>query len=552
MPIFSTRCAAHGLILFMPSLVFADQLQAAQLTVNTLDDVVINDGQCSLREAIEAANTDADFSDCVGDGAYGSDRIEFSVAGTIAISPELDITDSLTIDGTNQIALDGGDTNRIFSGQGEGLELRLSGLEMINGFDEQSTGGGCIRMFGSGVLLEIQDSRFQFCRVINTGISASFGGAITIGRSPGIEPLQTADPGNRGGQQPSRLDIARTAFLNNRAESDLNQAAGGAIQAGPDPMEIRIEDARFLANFAQSFDPRGRPAAGGGLFVDEAINLFINRTEWSFNGAVSTASDSFGGGISIETQTGPALIQNSTISQNQAFSAGTDSEARGGGLYARITSQDDVLSLNNNTIVRNRTRAGSGAQARSGGIEIAAGLSNLANTILANNVAVDESDPDNPVPSDCLPDSLLQSLGYNLIKTNCGLSAAPGDQFGVDPMLDELAENGGPIEGMLSHLPRVNSPALDAGNPAPVQQFQPVGEVRACQPVDQRLLPRPVDAIGGPICDVGAIEVQGGQIEPAVPVPGFSRWGLIVLTIMLLLVLIGHQRKDDWQRTRQS
>ncbi len=45
---------------------------AAQLTVNNLDDVVATDGQCTLREGVEVANTDADFSDCEATGVDGA------------------------------------------------------------------------------------------------------------------------------------------------------------------------------------------------------------------------------------------------------------------------------------------------------------------------------------------------------------------------------------------------------------------------------------------------------------------------------------------------
>src|SRR5262245_22544838 len=55
---------------------------AATLTVNTLnDDTIAGDGACTLREAMVAANGDADFQDCIGSGPYGADAITFSVSG---------------------------------------------------------------------------------------------------------------------------------------------------------------------------------------------------------------------------------------------------------------------------------------------------------------------------------------------------------------------------------------------------------------------------------------------------------------------------------------
>jgi len=72
MPIFSIPTAAIGLRLLMLSFFVTGNGLAAQLTVNNLDDVVATDGQCTLREGVEVANTDADFSDCEATGVDGA------------------------------------------------------------------------------------------------------------------------------------------------------------------------------------------------------------------------------------------------------------------------------------------------------------------------------------------------------------------------------------------------------------------------------------------------------------------------------------------------
>lgn len=63
----------------------AFSLQAATITVNSLGDSAANDGACTLREAIIAANTDASSGAMAGECAAGSgsDAISFSVAGVI-------------------------------------------------------------------------------------------------------------------------------------------------------------------------------------------------------------------------------------------------------------------------------------------------------------------------------------------------------------------------------------------------------------------------------------------------------------------------------------
>jgi CSLREA domain-containing protein len=55
---------------------------AATLTPDTTADEFdpVADGDCSLREAVESANRDADFGGCLGVGAYGDDVIVLAAA----------------------------------------------------------------------------------------------------------------------------------------------------------------------------------------------------------------------------------------------------------------------------------------------------------------------------------------------------------------------------------------------------------------------------------------------------------------------------------------
>jgi CSLREA domain-containing protein len=76
--------------------------QAASITVNSLADTTATDGACTLREAINNANSNSDTTggDCTA-GESGGDVIGFSVSGVITITGgALTITDdSTTIDG---------------------------------------------------------------------------------------------------------------------------------------------------------------------------------------------------------------------------------------------------------------------------------------------------------------------------------------------------------------------------------------------------------------------------------------------------------------------
>src|SRR5687767_1516810 len=78
----------------------ASPAMAAAITVNTLADTEADDGTCSLREALVAANTDAASGASVGECGAGSgtDTITFGVSGTIVLTfPLPGITTDLSI-----------------------------------------------------------------------------------------------------------------------------------------------------------------------------------------------------------------------------------------------------------------------------------------------------------------------------------------------------------------------------------------------------------------------------------------------------------------------
>src|ERR1051325_306030 len=79
----------------------------ATITVNSLgDDATAGDGNCTLREAMNNANDNADTTsgDCVA--GVADDTIDFSVSGTITLGSSLpDIGGDLTISGPGAVNL---------------------------------------------------------------------------------------------------------------------------------------------------------------------------------------------------------------------------------------------------------------------------------------------------------------------------------------------------------------------------------------------------------------------------------------------------------------
>src|SRR5207244_66504 len=79
--------------------------EAASLVVNTLADELNSNGNCSLREAITAANTNVAVDVCSAGSATAGDTITFSVSGTIvlgAMLPAIADVAGLTINGAGQ------------------------------------------------------------------------------------------------------------------------------------------------------------------------------------------------------------------------------------------------------------------------------------------------------------------------------------------------------------------------------------------------------------------------------------------------------------------
>ncbi len=190
------------------------------------------------------------------------------------------------------------------------------------------------------------------------------------------------------------------------------------------------------------------------------------------------------GGALAYSNGGPAShIRNTTFS-------GNSSKADGGAIF----NNQGELVLNNITIAQNVADSDQGEPGDTdsgdgGGMfnnDASAATTRLRNTIIADNQA-----PGNDV--DCF--GTLTSEGFNLIEdvsSGCTFTETSGDITGEDPLLVDLADNGGPT---LTHALQAASPALDQGSCTDTD----ANDITE----DQRGSERPADA-----CDIGAIEVS--------------------------------------------
>src|SRR5215211_1125086 len=105
----TSKALAFGLVATLTILIMllvAKPAQAATITVNTNADDSIANNNCTLREAITAANTNAAVDQCAAAESLVTDTIRFGIStGVQTISPSSalpTISNPLTIDGTTQ------------------------------------------------------------------------------------------------------------------------------------------------------------------------------------------------------------------------------------------------------------------------------------------------------------------------------------------------------------------------------------------------------------------------------------------------------------------
>lgn len=221
------------------------------------------------------------------------------------------------------------------------------------------------------------------------------------------------------------LTVTASVITGNTATS------GGGIAAGS---SLSLLSTTLANNTASSY--------GGGIFADSSsVALLVE------NSTIAGNTANRGGGMSLNGLSGSgATVRDSTISGNTG-------NLNGGA----IQSSNSPLTIQNSTISDNRALAGAG-----GGIIQNGGTVTLASTIVANNTATVLSSDD------------LSRSGGTLHASNSLIELTPpagtfngtntANIFGMDPLLDPLASNGGLTQ---THALLFGSPARDTGsNPA--------------------------------------------------------------------------------------
>ncbi len=519
-------------------------LSGTTYLVDSLGDDVAADGLVTLREALEAANTNQAVFDAPAGSATAADIITFDPALTaagaaeIATTAELVIADDVEIRGPGHdlLTLDGGLAHRVLRIEA-GVNAVLSSFTIARGYASGSDGGAGLYSAGDAVLEDmavVDNTGNELGHVVHprfwpwgAGIYSAEGAALTVaGSTVARNEGYLGAAIYHGGTAP--LTILDCDIHDNVAGRTNGGAmiysVGALVVEGStiDDADIRsLADATIVQSTLQSqsswwhqLDVQGNltitdstlrgvdAVADGVLTVDHAA-FFDNGTAITARGAsaILTHSTILGAAVGIENSTtlvvADTLIANSleqglintadaTLINTQLAYNGTTRPAPYGGGIAN-TAETATLTLTQCTVMGNVATVGGG------GIHVAAGAVELFNTVVADNTAGGTgADILGPVAATSSHSLVGSGDGMTGIADGVNGNQVGTDTWPIDPRMTLVLTDGVPVL-----YPRADSPVIDAGDDA-------LAVDAGGTPLATDLAGRP--RIAGAAVDIGAIE----------------------------------------------
>jgi CSLREA domain-containing protein len=462
----------------------APRIQGVTIAVTTHADELNADGACSLREAIQAANSDTPVDACPA--GSGADTIVLA-AGLYALSlagadedqnqtGDLDLAGALTIRG-----VDYGNTVVDAAGLGDramqildGANVTLQGLSIARAGDSANT-----QLDGGGILIGAATVILRRVEIVSTAAGRNGGGIYNAGGQLSIVEslvsgstagVLSSSAGSGGGiYNAGGLIALDKSIVNDNIARDGD--GGGIYSTG----QIRVNNSWIHDN---STNANGAGIYSNATAVITGTVLDSNRTSGHggniYSGALDEASSltlvsselrlgqgDQGGGIYNQ---GALQVLSSSFAFNHATS--------GSALYSAALTQTG--ELRNATIVSNTLETAASAALHNAGTAVIT----LYNTLLGQN----DTHPN------CAGTGPIVSGGHNLdFGAGCGFQAS-GD-ITSDPKLGPLpAASSSPSTFPVG----IGSPAVNSGDNA------------TCAPLDLYQQPRP----HGINCDIGAFEMN--------------------------------------------
>ncbi|MFK8115005.1 MAG: choice-of-anchor Q domain-containing protein, partial [Rubripirellula sp.] len=305
-------------------------------TVTDLSDVVAVDGQVTLREAIQAAATNAPVNEAIAGDSIGLDQIRFAdelfengpqvfriegAIGPLRAMGELAIIGpGVDENGDWLLALDAFVGTQVIVAEGD---ISVSGVQL-----QRANGSALLSLSGDVI---VENTRFF------SNFTEHNGGAI----------VHNGDI----------LTVRDSVFVSNRATGD-----GGAIWSSG---EIVIQNSEFRDSFSA--------ANGGAIASSDSLTVF---------GSTFVGNDASGDGGAIHATFTQTLASDQARVFASSFSNNT-SEGSGGAIFSRFSSNAEfALEVGNSVFDRNVAGVNGGA------ISNQDGTASIRETTLSNNVAM--------------------------------------------------------------------------------------------------------------------------------------------------------------------
>jgi hypothetical protein len=351
--------------------------------------------------------------------------------------------------------------NRIFTHHGSGT-LFLQSLRVTSGYVDVPTGnafGGCVYSNGK---VQMYAATADACSAV-TSIGQAEGGAVFA---------------------QGAVQLISSTVSNNVTDGGTGAAYGGGIRAGngfiATQSSITGNSARNTVGGQPLHDAAGGVMAYGYVQMEYSV-VADNRATANAGGMVLNGSHASSAHV--------ATIANSTVSDNRAVY----------GYIGGIAAIAESVNVYNSTIAFN-TAASTGAGTRAAGLHIYAGspAAKLESTIVSNNLYGSLQRA-----NDLTAPGVTITGANNLVYASGATLPKAGLIQGKCPLLGPLRDNGGPTptRALFSH-----SPAIDAGDNTAFGFHE---DQRAAQ-FDGA--PYPYPRVSGAAADIGAYEVQRGDI----------------------------------------
>lgn len=289
--------------------------QLSVITVTTTEDELNNNGKCSLREAVQASNSDMAVDSCPA--GQGDDTIQLtSAVYTLSLGGnsedentegDLDITGALTITGT-----------------GAEATVIQSGLNTDNAIDR-------ILHVLNASTLTIRNVHIRYGRASSGATPHIDGGAIYVAATGMLNVYSSivsynwgANGGGITSAENTIVIIENSTFSNNESIS-----GGGALNSNG---VVRIRNTTFRENIGFF----------GGAIISSGKSIVVINSTLSGNRAVKSdwfpGESGYGGAI---YNTGNLTLNNVTIFDNSA--------TKGGGIFNAtgiVTTSNSIIAMN--------------------------------------------------------------------------------------------------------------------------------------------------------------------------------------------------------------